>query len=68
MLEEVRVRVGAREARAIDPGEVGRLDVRHRLPEARLDQVAVGTQVIDLRCEPLVALTQGRERRVIAEH
>jgi len=68
VLEEERVRVGAREARAVDPGEIGRFDVRHRQAEARFDEIAVGAQVVDLRRQPLLAIAQRRERGLVAEH
>jgi len=68
MLEEERLRVGARETRAIDPGEIGRLDVRHRQAKARFDEVAVAAQVVDLRREPFVSLAQRGERSVVAEN
>ena len=46
------------QAGAVDPREVGRLDVGHRQADAFLDQVAVAAQVVELRREPVVAVAR----------
>src|SRR5207237_8334389 len=66
--QEDLVGLFGRKRGAIDPRQVSRLHMRHRQRHLALDEVAVGTQVIDLRREPGAAFAQRRERRRIAKN
>src|SRR6185503_1992652 len=56
------------ERRAVDPGKVGRLDMRHRQADQPLDEIAVAAEVLELRREPGFAGTERGQRGLVAEH
>src|SRR5665647_1272167 len=71
MPEKVRVRIGKAQARAIDPRQERRLEMRHfdtgQARDRGLKQLAVAAQIVEQGIEPWLAVAIRGERSLIAE-